>query len=225
MQVERLRDQVYRLIRDDLKAGELGPGQRIIEGDLAERYKVSRTPVREALFQLSRDGLIMSAPDRGYAVVVDSLLATVHRHEVRDLVDPQVARHAALAGTAAQKKALAKAHERQKAACEADQQAAFVEANVVFRNCLRAMCDNALLAQCSALVDDQAQWARRLAFSRADYRALEVEYDEPVVSAILEGDAAAAEAAMHEYVATVRAHLVSMPADLATIDEEQTARS
>jgi DNA-binding GntR family transcriptional regulator len=219
VQVERLRDQVYRLIRDDLKAGELGPGQRIIEGELAERYKVSRTPVREALFQLSRDGLIMSAPDRGYAVVVDSPLATVYRHEVRDLVDPQVAHHAALSATAEQKKAFAKAHERQKAALEAGQAAGFVEANAVFRNRLRAMCDNALLAQCSALVDDQAQWARRSAFSRADYRALEIEYNEPLVAAILEGDGPGAETAMRAYIDVVRRHLITMPPEAPAADE------
>ncbi|HEX4197386.1 MAG TPA: GntR family transcriptional regulator [Caulobacteraceae bacterium] len=219
VQVERLRDQVYRLIRDDLKAGELGPGQRIIEGELAERYRVSRTPVREALFQLSRDGLIMSAPDRGYSVVIDTPTATEHRHEVRDLVDPQVARHAAIAGTAEQKKAFAKAHERQKSCMEPGQEAAFFEANANFRERLRAMCDNALLVQCSALVDDQAQWARRAAFSRPEYRALEVDYDGRLLDAVLAGDGPGAEAAMHAYVATVRRHLVDMPPDPPSLDK------
>jgi DNA-binding GntR family transcriptional regulator len=204
VQVERLRDQVYRLIRDDLRAGALEPGQRIVEGELAERYDVSRTPIREALLQLSQDGLLTDAPDRGYAVVVDTKAANAYRHEVRDLIDPYLARHAALAGSAEQRKALARAHERQRAVHQKGQVAAFAEANERFREALRDMCDNAFLAQCCALVDDQAQWARRAAFAQADNRELELEHDERLVAAIVSGDAAAAEASMRAYVDAVR---------------------
>jgi len=202
VQVERLRDQVYRLIRDDLKAGELEPGQRIVEGELAGRYRVSRTPVREALLQLSQDGLLTAAPDRGYAVVIDSQAANAQRHEVRDLIDPLLARRAARDGSAEQKRALVRAHERQAQA--ADDEAAFVEANEAFRERLRAMCANTFLAQCCALVEDQAQWARRTAFRRPDNRALEVEHDGRLAAAIASGDADAAEAAMRAYVEAVR---------------------
>jgi len=45
-----LRDQVYELIRDDMRSGVLTPGQRLVEVDLAEKYGVSRTPVRERCF-------------------------------------------------------------------------------------------------------------------------------------------------------------------------------
>ena len=204
VQVERLRDQVYRLIRDDLKAGELEPGQRIVEGDLAERYRVSRTPVREALLQLSQDGLLIEAPDRGYAVVVDTRAANVYRHEVRDLIDPELARHAAVDGTPDQRKALAKAHERQRGAQAAGQLAAFIEANEVFRQRLRSMCGNSFLAQCCALVEDQAQWSRRTAFAREDYRELELEHSERLLEAVVAGDGDAAAAAMKAYVAAVR---------------------
>jgi DNA-binding GntR family transcriptional regulator len=203
VQSERLRDQVYRLIRDDLKAGELEPGQRIVEGELAERYRVSRTPVREALLQLSQDGLLIEAPDRGYAVVVDTRDANMYRHQVRDLIDPAMARHAALDGTAEQRRALVKAHERQRAASEAGE-TAFAEANEVFRQRLRAMCGNSMLAQCCALVEDQAQWARRAAFARAEYRQLEVEHSQRLVAAVVDGDGDGAAAAMKAYVDAVR---------------------
>ncbi len=210
---ERLRDQVYRLIRSDLADGELGPGARIVELDLAERYKVSRTPVREALLQLSREGLVIPAPERGYIVAVDTPMAMACRHEVRDLIDPQVARHASLDGTPEQKAAFAQAHDRQRAAHESGQVQDFIEANESFRNRLRGMCDNATLVQCSALVDDQAQWARRAAFRRPDYRAAELEHDARLVVAIAQGDAAGAEAAVRAYIDMVRTlHEVTLPA-------------
>ncbi|MEJ0065234.1 MAG: GntR family transcriptional regulator [Caulobacteraceae bacterium] len=204
VQIQRLRDQVYQLIRDDLKAGALEPGQRIVEGELAERYNVSRTPVREALLQLSQDGLLTDAPDRGYAVVVDTTIANAYRHEVRDLIDPELAARAALDGNAEQRKALVKAQERQRAAHESGQPAAFLEANERLRERLRGMCGNAFLAQCCALVDDQAQWARRGAFARPENRELELKHDEILIAAIVEGDAEAARAAMRDYVDMVR---------------------
>jgi DNA-binding GntR family transcriptional regulator len=210
VQVERLRDQVYRLIRDDLKSGALRPGQRIVEGDLAERYSVSRTPVREALFQVARDGLLESGGERGYIVAVDTPLSTVHRHEVRDLLDPQLAAHAAADGSPEQRKALAKAHERQCAAHEANRLPAFITANMDFRTALRAMCRNAMLAQCSALVDDQAQSTRRMAFAHADYRQFEIDASARLVTAIVAGEADTARTEMRDYIEAVR-HL---PADI-----------
>lgn len=204
VQVERLRDQVYRLIRDDIKKGALKPGQRIVEGDLAERYKVSRTPVREALFQLARDGLLTSGADRGYMIAVDTPLSTEYRHEVRDLLDPRLAFHAAVEGTPEQRKALQKAHERQCAAHASDRLASFITANMEMRQILRSMCRNTLLAQCSALIDDQAQWARRTAFGHSEYRQFEIDSDNALLEAILAEDGPAAEAVMQTYIDQVR---------------------
>jgi DNA-binding GntR family transcriptional regulator len=207
VQPERLRDQVYRLMRDDLQSGMLRPGQRLVEGDLAARYRVSRTPVREALMQLARDGLVIEVSDHRYAVRVDSEAECAARHEVRRLLDPLLARRAALAGSAEQKRRLAGAHERQRAADEAGSAARFVAANAEFRQRLRVMCGNDFLARCCGHADDLAQWGRRSAFDRADYRALELSFDRRLTAAIESGDADGAEAVMREYVeSTRRAH-------------------
>jgi DNA-binding GntR family transcriptional regulator len=204
VQRERLRDQVYRLIRDDMKKGVLQPGQRIVEGELADRYKVSRTPVREALFQLARDGLISAGAERGYVISVDSPQSTAFRHEVRGLIDPRLAYYAAADSTPEERKALQKTHEAQKQAHEAGRLQAFVTANNEFRLLLRSMCRNRLLAQCSALVDDLAQWARRNAFTQPENRDAELEHCGRVAAAIQAGDPAGAEAAMQDYVRMVR---------------------
>lgn len=49
---------VYELIRGDVVAGRLSPGQRLSEASLGRQYGVSRSPVREALASLERDGLV-----------------------------------------------------------------------------------------------------------------------------------------------------------------------
>ncbi|MGB3233416.1 MAG: GntR family transcriptional regulator [Mycobacterium sp.] len=72
---ESLADRVFVALRDDLMWGRLRPAERLAENSLAERYAVSRTPVREALARLLADGLI-ERRDRGlypYRPRVDDL--------------------------------------------------------------------------------------------------------------------------------------------------------
>ena len=57
-----LREQVYNALRDAIVSGDLAPGARLRDQDLAERLGVSRTPVREALQRLEDEGLIETNP-------------------------------------------------------------------------------------------------------------------------------------------------------------------
>jgi DNA-binding GntR family transcriptional regulator len=63
-----IREKVYRAIRNDILNGLVSPGERIVEARLAEQIKTSRTPVREALHILEREGLLESIPRVGYRV-------------------------------------------------------------------------------------------------------------------------------------------------------------
>ena len=60
-----LYDAVIRLIEEALLNGELQPGDRIIEADLAQQAGISRGPVREAIRQLVGEGVLVSYPSRG----------------------------------------------------------------------------------------------------------------------------------------------------------------
>ncbi|MRG85778.1 GntR family transcriptional regulator [Salinibacillus xinjiangensis] len=57
-----LRDQVYQALKNAIISLELSPGQKIKDMELAERFNVSRTPVREALKRLEDEGLVISTP-------------------------------------------------------------------------------------------------------------------------------------------------------------------
>jgi len=63
-----LRTEVRRLLLDGLLHGDPAPGSGINEAELATRLGVSRTPLREALLDLEREGLIAIAPGRGFSV-------------------------------------------------------------------------------------------------------------------------------------------------------------
>jgi DNA-binding GntR family transcriptional regulator len=61
----RLSDQVYELVRTAIASGELLPGARLVELELARRYGVSQAPVRDALRRLAADGVVLQFPRRG----------------------------------------------------------------------------------------------------------------------------------------------------------------
>ena len=63
--VRDLRGEVYKIIRSAITSGKLAPGTRLKETDLVEELAVSRTPIREALNQLSKEGLVEIIPRKG----------------------------------------------------------------------------------------------------------------------------------------------------------------
>ena len=63
-----LRENVYEMLRSDILACRLAPGDDMREQELAERYAVSRQPVREALLRLEREHLVTVQPRQGYRV-------------------------------------------------------------------------------------------------------------------------------------------------------------
>jgi DNA-binding GntR family transcriptional regulator len=69
-QAAPLRQEVVRLLREDILGQELLPGDRLTENALCDRYGVSRTVVREALRQLETENLITMRPNRGPIVAV-----------------------------------------------------------------------------------------------------------------------------------------------------------
>jgi DNA-binding GntR family transcriptional regulator len=191
VQVERLRDQVYQLIRDDLKSGAFEPGQRLVEVELAEKYGVSRTPVREALFQLTRGGFLDST-ERGYTAPSYSKKDVIERLEVKRLLMPAVAGHVAREATSLQLKRLARLHEQEKAADGAGNVARFNEANHAFRVEYCAICDNQLLARSLMMIDDQFEIARGRIHQVDENRRLTIEHDGRLLAALEAHDEAAA---------------------------------
>ena len=63
-----LRDDVRRWVLDAICRGSLAPGAALGEAELARRIGISRTPLREALVALEREGFVVSSPGRGFSV-------------------------------------------------------------------------------------------------------------------------------------------------------------
>src|SRR5262250_3091384 len=89
-------------IREMILRGELEPGQRLAEVGLAERLGVSRTPIRQALPALAREGLLSAAGRRGYVVRSFSPQDVVDAIETRGLLEGLAARRIAERGAETQ---------------------------------------------------------------------------------------------------------------------------
>jgi DNA-binding GntR family transcriptional regulator len=63
------REHVVQILREAITSGRLKPGDRLVEGDLANELGTSRAPIREALRQLEQEGLVASYPYRGTEVL------------------------------------------------------------------------------------------------------------------------------------------------------------
>lgn len=77
-----LYEQVYRALRSGILTGEFAPGSRLIETQLTEWFNVSRTPLREALRQLQKEGLV-TADTSGLQVATISATDAVELYDCR----------------------------------------------------------------------------------------------------------------------------------------------
>ncbi|MBK9741097.1 MAG: GntR family transcriptional regulator [Actinobacteria bacterium] len=85
---------VLASLRTDLLTGVLGPGDQIVQESLAERYGVSRVPLREALKTLESEGQVVYFPHRGYFVAELSVADLLEVYRLRGLLEAEAIRHA-----------------------------------------------------------------------------------------------------------------------------------
>ena len=96
---QSLAGQVYEIIKKDIITCTFKPGQQIAQQQLADRYSVGVTPVREALQKLTREGLIQPIPRFGYLVTPITVADVAEVFELRTILETAAARLAALRAT------------------------------------------------------------------------------------------------------------------------------
>jgi DNA-binding GntR family transcriptional regulator len=96
---DTLADKAYQIIKNDILTCVLEPGEQIGQQQLADRYHLGTTPIREALHRLAHGGYVQSLPRFGYTVS-HVTLADVHEiYELRLILEPGAARLAATRAT------------------------------------------------------------------------------------------------------------------------------
>lgn len=81
------KDQLVGLLREAILSGEIAPGEKLVQEEIAARYKVSPTPVREAIQQLVAEGVLSQSPYRGVRVVEVNLADAREIYLIRGAVE------------------------------------------------------------------------------------------------------------------------------------------
>jgi DNA-binding GntR family transcriptional regulator len=193
---ERLAGQISNAIL----TGEFAPGARLDEQQLAGRFGVSRTPVREALRQLATSGLIDLRPRRG------AVVASVTPEDLRTMfaamaeMEAACARLAALRMTPSERQALQQLHESMAALVRTGDPDAYADANQSFHLSIYDGSHNAVLGDFTASLRRRLAPFRRAQFHTTGRLPQSWEEHDAVVRAILDGNAPEAHAAMLRHV-------------------------
>ena len=107
-----LREIVYEELKRQILVGEIAPGTRMMEVELAEEMGVSRTPIREAIRKLEKEGLVTIEPRRGAYASEISVKDMVDVLEVRQDLEGMASRSCRRKGHGRRKTGLYKSKQR-----------------------------------------------------------------------------------------------------------------
>jgi len=194
-------NELLPVLEQEIVTGELKPGTRLDETLLAERFGVSRTPIREALNRLSAAGLVVIRPRRGAVVAAISLQDLMNMFEVMADLEAMCARLAARRITPEEKKELKKAHEDCNALAGGDRFDDYYECNVRLHNMIYQASHNSYLEKQTRELRQRLAPHRRLQVRIPGRMTSSSDEHGALVDAILAGDPALAEKLTREHVA------------------------
>ncbi|NHZ99604.1 GntR family transcriptional regulator [Massilia sp. CCM 8734] len=191
-----LREKIEELIA----VGALAPGQHLDETELAARFGVSRTPIRETLIQLSSMGLVVIRPRRGAVVAELGPHQLVEMFEVMSELEATCSRLAARRMTAADHVRLLAAHLACREARDASDPDAYYYKNEAFHEAIYAGSHNQFLLEQTRNLYRRLRPYRRLQLRVRDRVAASYEEHDGLVQAILAGDGDKAEKLTRSHV-------------------------
>jgi DNA-binding GntR family transcriptional regulator len=186
------KDRIYRTLRQEILTLALSPRDLLVETALAQRFRVSKTPVREALAVLQRDGLVEALPRKGY------LVTPITVHDVDDLFELRVALEGLAAELAATRMtpgelehlaSLQPPHATDPSAADLQR---FLGYNREFHAAIARGSRNARLGQLIEQVNEE--------MSRMIAASYEIGEHKTVLTALRSGDPGSARAAMVEHI-------------------------
>lgn len=199
-----MTDTAVRKVRDQIEnaivSGEFAPGERLDEVTLSTRYGVSRTPVREALMQLSATGVVDLRPRRGAVVVEHGPQRVYEMFEVMAELEGLAGALAARRVTANDRMALSAAHERCRASASAGDCDAYYYDNEEFHLAIYAASHSAFLTEQCGAMHRRLRPFRRLQLRVRNRLSVSFDEHEGILAAILDGDADLARALLRAHI-------------------------
>jgi DNA-binding GntR family transcriptional regulator len=189
-------DKIRLKIEDDIKQGILLPGDPIDDAELAERYQVSRTPIREALIQLKAQGMLTSLPRGGMIVAKMDLKQLLSLWELLAELEGVTVRLACERMTPEELKEIVQVHESSRTVMEAEDVDGWQKGNLRFHELIYHAARNPYLRQEVLRMRTRTGYYRSHAFGALGRITASFEQHEQIVAAFERRDAKAASSAM-----------------------------
>ena len=167
---------------------------------MAERFHVSRTPVREALLQLVGSGLATQIPRRGCFVRAPSFRETIEMFEVMSKLDGMCARLAARRISDQQLFALQQSNIECEDATKANDSDLYYQKHVEFHECIYSACGNVFLAEETRSLRRRLQSFRRMQLRVRGRMLKSLDEHSEIIEAIRSGDAGQADLVSRQQV-------------------------
>lgn len=196
-----LADKIEALLLN----GEFLPGAKLDERGLAQRFEVSRTPVREALRQIASTGLIELRPNRGAFVTEVTPERLEEMFVAMAEMEATCARLAAMSMSPLERRSLQRLHERMGPMAANGEVEEFRAANETFHALIYRGAHNSLLEDATTALRRRVATYRRAQFRTAGRLPSSHAEHDTVVKAIVSGEPARAHAAMLQHVDLVGA--------------------
>ncbi|MBS7808932.1 GntR family transcriptional regulator [Variovorax sp. PCZ-1] len=193
---------IVQALTKAIVAHRLAPGVKLVEQKLADHFGVSRTLVRQALYQLENQRLIVLEPARGAFVASPSIEEAAQVFEVRRMLEAQMTRHFAEQATPAQIKTLLEHVAQEKAAVESGDAPGRIELLGDFHVRMAELLGNTVLAE---LLSDLISRCALITLMYQSTHAAQESNDEHafIVEALAKGDAEKAVALMDQHLSQV----------------------
>lgn len=188
-----LVEQVHRSILSEIASGQLRPGERIIQEQLAQQLGISRQPVQQALTLLRKEGVLIDAPGRGLQVAPLDLAHVRHLYEVRAVIEGLAFRCAAernAQAAAARGPALIQAGRK---AAASGAYGAMIAADMAFHDFIYGLSGNPLVAPAMETHWTQTQRVMGEVLMRDDKPRDIWDQHEALLAAVAAGDGEGAE--------------------------------
>lgn len=199
-----VRQDIYEKIRDDITFGRLMSGERLTEKKLSDLYKVSRSPIREALRQLESEGLISFERNKGIEVAKLSVKQVEEIYDLRELLEGYAVRIAIGKTTKKDIAYLEDLHKKMiKAASSRDTQL-WLQNNALFHAFFREKADNENLCQLIVMLRRRIYRYQYMTVSYPRFFENYIEHHTTMIEACKKKDPDLAEKTMKIHLCKVR---------------------
>ena len=219
-----LRDQVFQAVINELRGGQFSPGERITEEGLAKRLGASRTPIREALVQLTKQGVLRARERGGYLVPSPSIGEIQQVIGVRALLEPAAVRMAAVEYDRTRIDAISHAIDAEAASMNKPQSAPFARANEEFRRALFDGVSNRMLSALIAQFANHLHFIRGVTLSSVPLRREIVERQKAIRDALQDRDVELVEGLWRSYLRFTEERMTAALNGMNTVNGEKGQR-